>query len=148
MSSTHLSLHYHLIYSTKNRHPFIEESWRGRLHAFMGGAVRNLGGTPEAVGGTDDHVHLLVGLRANHTLAYALRDIKSASSHWVHNTVGVRGFAWQDGYGAFTVSVSLIEKVKSYIEHQEAHHRKKTFQEEYVEFLKQSGVEYDERYLW
>jgi REP element-mobilizing transposase RayT len=147
MPSTHLSLHYHLILSTKNRHPFIEESWRGRLHAFLGGAIRSLGGTPEAVGGTDDHVHLLVGLRANHTLADVLRDTKSASSHWVHDTVGVRDFAWQDGYGAFTVSSSLIQRVKSYIAHQEEHHKKKTFQEEYVEFLKQSGVEYDERFL-
>ena len=148
MPSTHLSLHYHLIFSTKNRHPLIDEAWRGRLHSFLGGAVRNLGGTPEAVGGMGDHVHLLMGLRANHTLADVLRDIKSASSHWVHDTVGVRGFGWQDGYGAFTVSASLIERVKIYIAHQEEHHRKKTFQEEYVEFLKQSGVEYDERYLW
>ena len=148
MPSTHLSLHYHLIFSTKNRRPFIDESWRGRLHSFMGGAVRSLGGTPEVVGGMADHVHLLIGLRANHTLADVLRDIKSASSHWVHDAVGVRGFAWQDGYGAFTVSSSLIEKVRSYIAHQEEHHRKKTFQEEYLEFLKQCGVEYDERYLW
>jgi putative transposase len=148
MPSTHLSLHYHLIFSTKNRHPFIKESWRGRLHAFLGGAVRSLEGVPEAVGGTGDHIHLLVGLRANHTLADVLRDIKSASSHWVHDTIGVRDFAWQDGYGAFTVSASLIEKVKIYIAHQEEHHRKRTFQEEYVEFLNQSGVEYDERYLW
>ena len=148
MPSTHLSLHYHLIFSTKNRDPFIDASWRGRLHAFMGGAVRSLGGAPEAVGGMGDHVHLLVGLRANHTLADVLRDIKSAASYWVHDTVGVKGFAWQDGYGAFTVSASSIEKVKSYIAHQEEHHRKKTFQEEYVKFLKQSGVEYDERFLW
>ena len=148
MPSTHLSLHYHLIFSTKNRYPFIEAAWRGRLHAFMGGAVRSLGGTPEVVGGMADHVHLLIGLRASHTLADVLRDIKSASSHWVHDTVGVKGFAWQEGYGAFTVSTSLIERVKSYIAHQEEHHRKKTFQEEYVEFHKQSGVEFDERFLW
>ena len=148
MPSTHLSLHYHLIFSTKNRHPFIDGAWRGRLHAFMGGAVRSLGGTPEVVGGMADHVHLLIGLRANHTLADVLRDIKSASSHWVHDTVGVRGFAWQDGYGAFTVSASLIERVRSYIAHQEEHHRQKTFQEEYLGFLRQCGVEYDERYLW
>jgi REP element-mobilizing transposase RayT len=148
VSCTHLNLHYHLIFSTKNRDPFIGEAWRGRLHAFLGGTVRNLGGTPEAVGGTGDHVHLSVGLRANHTLADVLRDIKSASSHWVHKTVGARGFAWQDGYGAFTVSASLIDRVKGYVAHQEEHHRKKTFQEEYVEFLKQSGVEYDERFLW
>ena len=129
MPSTHLSLHYHLIFSTKNRHPFIDASWRGRFHAFLGGTIRNLGGTAEIVGGTGDHVHLLAGLRANHTLADVLRDIKSVSSHWVHDTVGVREFVWQDGYGAFTVSASLIGRVKSYIAQQEEHHRKKTFQE-------------------
>lgn len=148
MPSTHLGLHYHLIFSTKNRHPFIDEAWRGRLHAFIGGAVRSLGGTAEIVGGTGDHVHLLIGLRANHMLADVLRDIKSASSHWVHDTVGVRSFGWQDGYGAFSISASLIERVRSYIAQQEEHHRKRTFQEEYVEFLKQSGVEYNERFLW
>jgi len=148
MSSTHLSLHYHIIFSTKNRHPLIAEAWRERLHAFLGGAVRNVGGFPEAVGGTGDHVHLLIGLRANHTLADVLRDIKSASSHWAHETIGARNFAWQDGYGAFTVSASQVEKVKSYIAQQERHHRKQSFQDEYVEFLKQSDVEYDERFLW
>ncbi|HYH86983.1 MAG TPA: IS200/IS605 family transposase [Pyrinomonadaceae bacterium] len=147
MSSTHLSLHYHLIFSTKNRRPLIANDWRGRLHAFLGGAVRNTGGIPEAIGGMDDHVHLLVGLRANHTLADILRDIKSASSHWAHETMGERDFAWQDGYGAFTVSASQIGRVKSYIAQQERHHRKLSFQDEYVEFLKQSGVEYDERFL-
>jgi REP element-mobilizing transposase RayT len=148
MPSTHLSLHYHIIFSTKNRQPSVAESWRERLHSFLGGAVRNLGGVPESVGGISDHVHLLVGLRATHTLAEVLRDIKSASSHWVHEAIGARGFAWQDGYGAFTVSASQVGRVKDYIAQQERHHGKKTFQEEYVEFLKQSGVEYDERYLW
>jgi REP element-mobilizing transposase RayT len=148
MPSTHLSLHYHVIFSTKDRQPSVAESWRERLHAFLGGTVRKLGGVPESIGGTDDHAHLLIGLRATHTLADVLREIKSASSHWVHDTVGERSFLRQDGYGAFTVSAFQIERVKSYIARQESHHRKKSFQEEYVEFLKQSGVEYDERYLW
>jgi REP element-mobilizing transposase RayT len=148
MPSTHLSLHYHVIFSTKNRLPNISEAWRERLHAFLGGAVRKLGGVPESVGGTGDHVHLLVGLRATHTLADVLREIKSVSSHWVHDTVGERSFSWQDGYSAFTVSASQIERVKSYIARQEIHHRKQSFQEEYVEFLRQSGVEYDEKFLW
>lgn len=148
MPSTHLSLHYHVIFSTKNRERVIGKDWRDRLHAFLGGAVRNAGGVAESVGGTGDHVHLLVGLRAGHTLADVLRDIKSASSHWVHETIGVREFAWQDGYGAFTVSASLVERVKEYITQQEKHHERRSFQDEYVEFLKQSGVEFDERFLW
>jgi putative transposase len=148
MSSTHLSLHYHIIFSTKNRRPLIRKDWRERLHALLGGAIRNSGGIAESVGGTGDHVHLLVGLRASHTLADVLRDIKSASSRWVHETVGDKGFAWQDGYGAFTVSASLTGRVKEYIARQERHHERKSFQDEYLEFLKQSGVESDERFLW
>ncbi|HYY15329.1 MAG TPA: transposase, partial [Gammaproteobacteria bacterium] len=101
-----------------------------------------------AVGGTADHVHMLVGLRATHCLADVLREIKRPSSQWVHETLGVAEFAWQEGYGAFTVSASGIAAVKRYILRQEEHHRKKTFQEEYVAFLRRSGVEYDERYLW
>ncbi len=105
-------------------------------------------GVPEAIGGTADHVHMLVGLRATHCLADVLREIKRPSSQWVHETLGVAEFSWQDGYGAFTVSASGIGVVKRYILRQEEHHRKKTFQEEYVEILQRSGVEYDERYLW
>lgn len=148
MPSTHLSLHYHLIYSTKNRLPLIAESWRDRLHAYLGGAVRTVGGVPEAMGGTSDHVHLLVGLRATHNLADVVREIKVSSSRWIHETIVARDFSWQDGYGAFTVSASNVEAVKSYIAQQDEHHRRKTFQEEYVDFLERSGVEYDERFLW
>ena len=83
MPSTHLSLHYHIIFSTKNREPVIGKDWRERLHAFLGGAIRNSGGIAESVGGTGDHVHLLVGLRASHTLADVLRDVKSSSSNFL-----------------------------------------------------------------
>ncbi|MBI4468482.1 MAG: IS200/IS605 family transposase [Acidobacteria bacterium] len=148
MPSTHLSLHYHLIFSTKNRVGLIIPDWRGRLHAYLGGIMNELDGVPEKIGGVEDHVHLLVGLRATHRLADVLKDIKGSSSKWVHDEIKCREFSWQEGYGAFTVSASQLEAVKRYIDHQEEHHRKKTFQEEYLEFLRQSGVEYDERYLW
>ena len=147
MPSTHLSLHYHLIWGTKNRQPLIADAWRERLHAYLGGAVRTIGGIPEAVGGTDDHVHLLIGLRATHQLSDVLREIKHSSSQWAHETIKLKEFAWQEGYGAFTVSPSQIEAVKHYITLQAEHHRKRTFQEEYIEFLRQSGVAYDERFL-
>lgn len=114
----------------------------------MGGAIRTLEVIPEAVGGVADHVHLLIGLRATHRLADVMRDVKRTSSAWVHETIGNKEFEWQDGYGAFSVSASAREKVKAYIANQEEHHRKKTFQEEYVELLKLSGVEYDPKYLW
>ncbi|HWN97604.1 MAG TPA: transposase [Methylomirabilota bacterium] len=122
--------------------------WRERLHAYLGGSARTLDVVPRAVGGVADHVHLLIDLRATHRLADVMRDIKRTSSAWVHETVNDKEFAWQDGYGAFTVSASMLETVKQYIARQEEHHRKKTFQEEYVEMLRKSGVEYDERYLW
>ena len=148
MPSTHLSLHYHVVFSTKNRVSNIADSWRDRLHAYLGGVVRNVHGVPEAIGGIADHVHLLIGLRATACLADVVRDIKGVSSRWVHEEIGDRAFAWQEGYGAFTVSVSQRDVVRAYIARQEEHHRKRTFQEEYVELLKRSGVEYDERYLW
>jgi len=148
MPSTHVSLHYHLIFSTKERYPFIADKWRGRLHAFLGGEVRTLNGHPTEIGGVSDHVHLLIGLRATHCLADVLRDIKAGSSKWVHDEVGLAAFSWQEGYGAFTVSPTQVDSVRKYIQNQEIHHRQKSFQEEYLEFLKLGGVEYDERYLW
>ena len=148
MPSTHLSLHYHLIFSTKDRVPCMQKEWRGRLHAYLGGIVNDLGGVAEKINGVEDHVHLLIGLRPTHCLADVLRDLKAGSSRWMHDEMGLTEFAWQEGYGAFTVSVSQLEAVKNYIDQQEEHHRVKTFQEEYVEFLHKCSVEYDERYLW
>jgi REP element-mobilizing transposase RayT len=148
MSSTHLSLHVHIVFSTKNRFPFIIDEWRERLHSFLGGAIRTAACIPEAVGGTNDHVHVLIGIRATHRLADVVRDIKHASSKWVHETIGNQKFAWQDGYGAFTIGASQIDIVKSYIARQPEHHRKRTFQDEYVTFLDRYRVEYDNRFLW
>jgi putative transposase len=148
MPSTHLSLHYHIVFSTKDWVPCIATAWRERLHAYLGGVVRNVEGVPEAIGGISDHVHLLLGLRATACLADVVRDVKAVSSRWVHEEIGTRSFAWQEGYGAFTVSASQRDTVREYIARQEEHHHKRTFQEEYLELLKRSGVVYDERYLW
>ena len=101
----------------------------------------------EAVGGTADHVHLLIGIKATHRLADLVRELKRASSQWVHENTKVSEFAWQDGYGAFTVGASDREAVCAYIANQAEHHRTRTFREEYVAFLRRSGLEYDERYL-
>jgi len=147
MPSTYLSLHYHLVFGTKDRAPLIEASWRNRLHEYLGGTVEGLKGFPEGVGGMADHVHLLVGLKATHCLADFMRELKKASSAWVHEEIGMQRFAWQEGYGAFTVSASARTAVQSYIANQEEHHHKKTFREELVEMLKKAGVEYDPRYL-
>jgi putative transposase len=94
MSSTYLSLHYHLVFGTTNRIPSIDIPWRSRLHEYMGGTVRGLGGFPEGIGGTADHVHLLVAFKSNHCLADVMRELQKVSSVWVHKEIGQRSFAW------------------------------------------------------
>ena len=147
MPSTHTHLLYHLIFATKNREPLIANSWRARLHEYLGGCVAGLDGTPQGVGGVADHVHLLLGLKPTHCLSDFMRELKKSSSIWVRETIGVSDFAWQEGYAAFTVSASARDSVRAYIRRQEEHHRRKTFREELVEFLEKSGVAYDARYL-
>ena len=147
MSSTHLSLHYRIVFGTKNHEPIIQPAWRGDLHAYLGGIIRTADGIAESVGGVSDHVHLLIGLRATHSVADVLRELKAVSYGWVHNEIGMRHFAWQEGYAAFTVSASQREVVRNYIERQAEHHRTHTFREEYLELLHRSGVEFDERYV-
>ncbi len=147
MSSTHTHLLYHLIFATKHREPLIADSWRTRLHEYLGGCVNGLEGTPQGIGGVADHVHLLVGLKSTHCLSDFMRELKKSSSLWVRENVGVAGFAWQEGYAAFTVSASARDSVQNYIRRQEEHHLRKTFREELVEFLQKSGVTYHERYL-
>lgn len=148
MSSTHLSLHYHIVFGTKNHEPLIQPAWREGLHAYLGGIIRTANGIAESVAGVSGHVHLLIGLRATHCLAAVLRELKAVSSGWVHNQIGIRGFAWQEGYGAFTVGASEREAVRHYIEQQAQHHRTRTFREEYLELPRRSGVQFDERYLY
>lgn len=148
MASTHLSLHYHIVFSTKDRRRTILPEWKPRLHTYLGGIVQQLDGIAECVGGVSDHVHLLVGLRAIHRLADVVRDVKANSSSWIHREIGDQAFSWQEGYGGFTVSAQLTAQVREYIANQEAHHRQRSFQEEYVDFLKRGMVEFDERYLW
>ncbi|CAN5864718.1 IS200/IS605 family transposase [soil metagenome] len=147
MPSTYISLHVHVIFSTKERLPLIIKDWRERLHSYLGGIVKGLEGVPLAIGGIDDHVHLLIGLKSKHRLDYFLRDLKADSSLWVHKELNKK-FQWQKGYAAFSVSPLGIAGVKKYILNQEEHHKKKSFKEELIELLDASGVEYDERYLW
>ena len=146
MGSTFSSLHYHLVFSTKERIPFIKAEWRPRVHSYLGGIIRGMNGVAEIVGGVADHVHLLVSLRPVHCLADVMRDMKKDSSTWVKENFDDH-FAWQEGYAAFTVSPSATNSVRNYIANQEAHHRKRSFVEELKELLEKSGVEYDERYL-
>ena len=148
MPSTHLSLHYHIIVSTKERVPAISANFRDRVHEYLGGIARGMDAIPLEVGGTADHVHLLIGLKATHRVADVLRILKGDSSRWIHEELRATKFAWQEGYGAFTVSRSNLVAVRAYIANQEEHHRRRTFQEEYFDFLQKHEIEFDERYLW
>src|SRR6185436_3641727 len=120
--------------------------WRPRLHEYLGGTVRGLDGIPEVIGGVQDHVHLLVGLRATHCLAEFMRELKKASSVWAADNYEPM-FAWQEGYSAFTVSWTHIEAVRKYIAGQEDHHRKLPFLEELRQLLDKNGVKYEPKYL-
>ena len=146
MGSTFFSLHYHLVFSTKNRRRLIRSDWRPRLHSYLGGIIRGMNGVAEIVGGVDDHVHLLVSLRPVHCIADVLRDMKKESTNWAKDHFEP-GFSWQEGYAAFTVSPSATNSVKAYIANQEEHHCKYTFVEELKELLARAGIEYDEKYL-
>ena len=147
MASTYLSLHYHLVFSTRDREELLVEAIRLRMHEYLAGTVLGLKGHCRAVGGTADHIHLLVGLGATHTLSDFMRELKKASSKWAREQASSRRFAWQEGYAAFTVSASGVEDVRQYIANQEEHHRKRSFRDELKMMLEKSGVVYDERYL-
>jgi putative transposase len=142
-------LYYHLIFSTKERRPLLSAALRPRLYDYMGSIIRNDQGILVAAGGTADHVHLLASISKDRSVSVSLRDVKAYSSRWIHETFpDLQEFAWQSGYGAFTVGHSGLDKVKSYVRNQAAHHRTLTFQEEFVTFLERYGVPYDERYIW
>jgi len=147
MASTYLSLHYHITFSTKYRKPLIVDPWRGRLHEYMGGTVRGLKGVAETIGGVEDHVHLPVGLRATHTLTDFVRELKKASTSWVHDQKLDPQFSWQEGYAAFTVSPNSREGVRKYINNQVEHHRRISYLDELKGILAEAGVEYDPKYL-
>jgi REP element-mobilizing transposase RayT len=146
MGSTYTSLHFHIVFSTKGRRGLIAPAWRPRLHEYLGGTVRGLGGVAESVGGIEDHVHILASLSASHRLADFLRELKKASSAWCAEN-HERSFAWQEGYAAFSVSPTHRDAVRRYIAGQEAHHRQVGFVAEITRLLERNGVRYDPKYL-
>ena len=149
MAQSLVKNYLHIIFSTKHRQPLIHDPVSLELYSYLAGICRNLECYPLKVGGYIDHVHILCMLSRKIALMKLLEEVKSHSSSWI-KTKGpsLANFYWQDGYGAFSVSPSHVDIVKAYIEKQAEHHRKKSFQEEYLEFLKQYSIQYDERYLW
>ena len=148
MSHTYTNLLSHVIFSTKDREPLITARLDDDLLAYLGGIVRELGGALRAANARPDHVHLLCSLPPMVAMADALRGVKTNSARWVHRSRNYADFEWQTGYGAFSVSHSLAPAVVRYIGDQEKHHRRVTFQEELIAFLKKNGIAYDERYIW
>ena len=140
----------HLVFSTKNRRPFLRpDTLRIEMHAYLGGISKTMDCPPLLVGGTDDHIHALCQLGRSISQADWIKEIKRASSLWVkEHDPALSEFAWQSGYGAFSVSMSNLESVKKYIAGQEHHHRKISFQDEFRALLRKHGMTWDEKYLW
>ena len=146
---SYISSYYHCVFSTKERRPLIFPDLRERLWPFLGGIARQNNMKALEIGGMPDHVHILLSLPSTLPIAKALQLLKGGSSKWVHDTFREHWrFAWQVKYGAFGVSVSILDKTIDYIKNQERHHRKMTFQEEFVALLKKHRITYDEQYLW
>lgn len=148
MSRTFSNLLTHLVFSTKDREPLVVPELKRELYAYLGGLTRELKGKSFGINGTSDHVHMLISLPPAVSISEALRFIKSNSSGWVHYKWPRRSFAWQLGYGAFSVSKSNVPAVLNYIRKQEAHHQKVTFKEEFIDFLLTHEIDYDEVYIW
>ncbi len=145
----YISSYFHCVFSPKERRQFIRPELRERLWPFLGGIARQDKMKAIEIGGVDDHIHCLISLPATVSASKAMQLIKGGSSKRVHETFpDQRQFAWQDEYGAFSVSVSQLDKIIQYIKNQEEHHRRVTFQEEFLALLNKHRIEYDARYLW
>jgi putative transposase len=150
MAQSLAQIYLHVIFSTKQRRPLLQQvPLRLELHQYVGGVCRALDSPSILVGGVADHVHVLCRLSRTHSVAEVVREMKRESSKWLKTKdAELRDFHWQDGYGAFSVSPSHVEAVRTYIANQEEHHKKVSFQDELRQILKKYNVEYDERYVW
>ena len=149
MASTLVKNDLHLIFHVKTTSVKIETGDQDRIHQYIGGIIRSLGSIPLAIGGTLDHVHVLASLPKNISLSDFVKALKCNSSKWIRQMNGYyHTFEWQEGYGAFSVSPSLIDKTTNYIQRQEEHHRKRSFREEYKLFLEAYGIHYDEKFAF
>jgi REP element-mobilizing transposase RayT len=148
MSDSYTNLLYHLVFSTKDRRPLITSEYEPRLYEYIGGSIRGFGGILLETKGTADHIHVLAKLRPDRALSDVLRDLKANASGWMHDVFpALKDFSWQRSYGAFTVSQSRVEEVRRYIARQKEHHASVSFRDEFRQFLKDNGIEYDERYV-
>ena len=144
------AVYVHAVFSTKNRVPFLRNvKIQKEMHAYLGGISNKLNCSPVIIGGTEDHVHLLCQLARTISQAEWVKELKRVSSHWIkQREPSLNIFAWQGGYGAFSVSASAIEKTREYIANQGDHHKKQTFQDEYRAFLTKYNLQWDEQFVW
>jgi REP element-mobilizing transposase RayT len=149
MANTHTSLHYHIVFSTKHREPWIAQSIEGRVWTYLAGIAEQQGMQALKVGGLEDHLHLVVGIPPALSVSRAVQLLKGSSSRWIRLTFPeLEAFRWQDGYGAFTVSASVLQTTIAYVEQQRERHNHRTFQDEFRALLRVHGITYDERYVW
>jgi REP element-mobilizing transposase RayT len=149
MAGTYTKLYYHIVFSTKNRQPFINAVIEEQLNKYVSGVIGGIGGTSIEVNGMPDHIHILTILPPKLAISDVLRDTKSNSSKWVHESwPDLWKFAWQDGFSAFTVSKSQVEPVRQYIRGQKEHHRDSDYKAELIGLLDKHEIDYDERYIW
>jgi REP-associated tyrosine transposase len=149
MANTYTCLNIHVVFSTKNRERLLDADIRKQLWPYIGGIAQENKMVALAVGGVEDHAHVLISIPPVISVSKAVQIIKTGSSRWIHdNYKGKRDFAWQVGYSGFSVSPGKIGRTMDYIHGQEEHHNKASFQEEYVKFLRESGINYDEKYIW
>ena len=148
MSDSYTNLLYHIVFSTKERRPLITPEYEVRLYDYIGAMVRKVGGISLELNGTSDHIHLLAKLRPDCALSNVLRDLKANATGWMHDVFpSLRNFSWQRGYGAFTVSQSNVAAVRHYIARQKEHHRNISFRDEFIQFLQENEIAYDERFM-
>jgi REP element-mobilizing transposase RayT len=150
MPQSLVQVYLHIVFSTKQRRPYLNDrNLREKIHGYMAGICKNLNCPALKIGGSEDHTHLLTRHSKILTISDFLRELKRSSSIWIKTqNEELSSFQWQNGYGAFSVSPSHVQQVKTYIANQETHHRKESFQDEFRRLCKKYGVEIDERYIW
>ena len=149
MANTYTQIHIQTVFTVQNRDCVIKKTWKDELYKYITGIIQNHGHKVLAINGMPDHIHIFFGMRPNQSLSDLMQDIKGDSSKWVNQKKLVQArFSWQEGYGAFSYSKSHVDSVIEYIKNQEIHHRRKTFIEEYLEFLEKFDVDFDDRYIF
>ena len=149
MAGSYSQIYLQYVFAVKGRQNLLQKPWREEVFKYISGIIKGKNQKPIIVNGVSDHVHVFVGLKPAMPIPDLIRDIKNNSSNFINEKKWVNGkFSWQEGYGVFSYSHSQIDKVYRYIANQEAHHEKKTFKDEYIDFLVKSGIDYDEKYLF